>query len=164
MKRKSNGLKSKKTLNGVLLWRKKSGLAGLNIPTTHVQIRRCLSYMAKNYDEPIQLKDVMKISGMQRRGFLKAFNKNTGVNPGALLRHIRVEHAKRLLVEQDLALKKIAKKCGYRSENTFCVAFQRATMMAPKKFQRQYWLAMYRNQHSRGILTMFPSPLKKRPL
>jgi len=84
------------------------------------------------------------ISGMSRRGLTKAFHMHLGFSPGSVLRHVRIERAKQILVERDLTLKDIAKHCGYRSENTFCIAFQRATGMAPKKFQRDAWLTIYR--------------------
>jgi len=116
----------------------------------HPDVDRCLGFMAQNFHEPIQLKDVVKISGMSRRGFHKAFNRCLGMNPGAMLRHVRIEHAKRLLVEDDLMLRQIAKLCGYRSENTFCVAFQRAVGLSPKRFQRQYWLGIS-SRHQKGM-------------
>lgn len=115
----------------------------------HAGIGRSLGFLSKKFSEPIQLADLVKVSGMSRRGFSKAFQRNVGANPGAVLRHIRIEHAKRLLVEDDLSLKQLARRCGYRSENTFCVAFRRSTKMSPKKFQRQHWLGIYRRQNRR---------------
>jgi len=111
--------------------------------TNHPGIDRCLGFLAQNFHEPIQLIDLVKVSGMSRRGFYKAFHRCSGANPGAVLRHLRVEHAKRLLIEHDLLLKQVAKLCGYRSENTFCVAFQRAVGIPPKKFQRQFLMTLY---------------------
>lgn len=105
--------------------------------------------MAKNFWRPIQLKELVLASGMTRRGFLKAFLKHTGITPGFVLRHARIEYAKQLLTEHDLPLRAIAERCGYRSQNTFIVAFTRATGMAPKKFQRHVWLTICRTyQHA----------------
>jgi AraC-like DNA-binding protein len=117
-----------------------------DLVTDHADVNRCLGFMARRFCEPIQLKDLVKVSEMSRRGFSKAFLKNVGVNPGVFLRGIRIEHAKRLLVEDDLKLKEIAPRCGYRSENTFAIAFLREVKMSPKKFQRQYWLAACRSR------------------
>jgi AraC-like DNA-binding protein len=79
-----------------------------------------------------------------------------GCSPGSILRHARIECAKQILVERDLTLKDIAKRCGYRSENTLCIAFQRATGMAPKQFQRDAWMTtyrFYRQAEANSILT-----------
>lgn len=130
----------KNELDGLLLWKRTSEIVGLACLTNHDGIDRCLNCMARSFCKPIKLKHLIKISGMTRRGFVKAFNRHVGVNPGTVLRYIRIEYAKRVLIERDLTLKKIAKRCGFRSANTFSVAFQRDTGMSPKKFQTHYWL------------------------
>lgn len=112
--------------------------------THHDGVARSLRFMAQNYWRPIQLNDLVMVSGMSKRGLTKAFYLHVGLSPGSVLRHVRIECAKRLLIERDLTLKDLAKRCGYRSENTLCIAFQRATGMAPKKFQRNAWLTIYR--------------------
>jgi transcriptional regulator GlxA family with amidase domain len=106
--------------------------------TEHNAVRRSLHFMAQNYWRPIQLNDLVVASGMSRRGFLKAFLRHTGTTPGAAMRRTRIERAKRLLTDYDLTLQVIAKRCGFRSDNTFCIAFTKATGMAPKRFQRQF--------------------------
>jgi len=113
--------------------------------TDHRMVRRSIRFIAQNFCRPIQVADMASASGMSRRGFLKAFRKHVGLNPGKILRHARIEYAKRLLTEHDLPLRSIAGECGYRSQNTFCVAFQRTTGMSPKQFQRQTWLDTWRN-------------------
>lgn len=123
------------------------------VHTRHVAIERCLAFIAKNFYQPIQVNDLVKVSDLSRRGFCKAFSKHTGATPGAVLNQLRIEHAKNILAEQDLTLKEISKRCGYKSQNTFCVAFQRSTGFAPKQFQRNYWLAIIRN-HRKSALAL----------
>lgn len=124
---------------------------GLFVTASHEAVSRSLHYMVRNFTRPIQLEAVVKVSGMSRRGFYKAFNKDIGQTPVSILRQMRIEYAKQLLLAEDLPLKIIASRTGFRSENTFCVAFQRAMGMAPKKYQRQVWLAERRNQQKSGI-------------
>jgi AraC-like DNA-binding protein len=122
------------------------GLEKPGIVTRHGGVNKSLDFLAKNFNRPIQLKDLAKVSGLSRRGFNSAFEKQTGEYPGAVLRRIRLEYAKRLLTEQDMTLTEIARKCGYRSQNTFCVAFQRTVGISPKKFQRAFLLQICRLQ------------------
>lgn len=134
------------SLCSVFISDESSKIISSDVTVKHAGINKCLDFMANNFCAPIQLKDLVKVSGLSRRGFGKAFRRCLGANPGAFLRSIRIGYAKRLLIEHDLLLKQVAKKCGYRSENTFCVAFQRTVGVPPKKFQRQYLLEIYRHQ------------------
>ena len=120
---------------------------GVQVAASHAGVYKSLKFIRKNFSAPIQLKDLVKISGMSRRGFQKAFKKNVGTNPGLFLRSLRIEQAKRLLVEHDMKLSQIAARCGFRSENTFCIAFLRDMKTSPKRFQRQCWLTTCRERH-----------------
>jgi transcriptional regulator GlxA family with amidase domain len=117
---------------------------------THAGVAKSLRYISVNYCRPIRVSDLEKIGGLSRRGFLKAFRKHTGVSPAQVLRQLRVERAKRLLVECDLPLEQLAAQCGFRSANSFWVAFREVTGVAPKQFQRHTWLENYRVQLSNG--------------
>ena len=121
-------------------WQTLSAVNELSISVNHAGIKRSLDFMSKHFAEPIQVKDLQQVSGLSRRGFQKAFARIVGINPGAMLREIRIEHAKRVLCRHDLPLRNLARQCGYRSDNTFCIAFQRAVGMPPKKFQRRHLL------------------------
>lgn len=116
----------------------------------HSGVAQCLCYMAVNCSCPIKLKDLEKVAGLSRRGFQKAFRKHAGSSPGQVLRHLRIENAKRLLMESDEKLEVIASHCGYRSANTFCIAFRQVVGIPPKKFQRQAWFSTYRRRHQDG--------------
>ncbi len=144
----------KKSKTAFLLVTSRIKPSGLASRTGHAGVDRSLGFLAEKFCRPIQLEDLVKVSRMSRRGFFKAFVKRVGVNPGAYLRALRIEYAKHLLVEQDLKLEAIAPKCGYRSVNSFCIAFTREVKTSPKKFQRQYWLAVCRHQQlSRQLFT-----------
>lgn len=125
----------------------------LSSELNHEGLSRSLQFMAQNYTRPIQLDDIVTASGMSRRGLVKAFNKHVGRSPGAFMRQARIEFAKRPLTKLDLSVKTIALIAGFRSENTFCIAFSRATGMAPKKFQREAWLSVYRSVGSQQLVS-----------
>lgn len=117
-----------------LIVRKSSDLVAIN----HPGIARSLRYIWDHCHEPIGVGNLAEIAGMSRRGFHKAFVENLGRPPGAELQHIRIELAKRLLLESDEKLESIADRCGYRSSNSLWVAFRQATGMTPKKFQTKW--------------------------
>lgn len=118
--------------------------------TDHEAVNRSLRLMAKKFSKPIQIKDLVELSNLSRRGFHKAFCKSVGCCPGVYLRNMRIKYAKQLLTEQDMSLKDIALRCGFRSTNTFWVAFTRMTKVAPKKYQRTHRLMATKNRHCGG--------------
>jgi transcriptional regulator GlxA family with amidase domain len=101
--------------------------------------------MAAHFQKPFQLHDLVAESGMSRRGFIKAFNKHICHPPAAVLRQMRIDQARHLLVTERLSLKELAERVGFRRINTFCVAFQRVVGIAPKKFQRLNWPTICRD-------------------
>lgn len=132
-------MKSSSRLTGAELWSEAKVVRTAN--GGHAAVDKSIRFMAANYWRPIQLKDVVKVSGLSRRGFMKAFEKHTGETPGAVIRRLRLGRVKQLLAEEDLKLVDLARQCGFQSENTLCVAFQREVGIPPKKYQKQYLLS-----------------------
>lgn len=105
-------------------------------PVKHNGIASIMGFMSQNYFRPIKVQDFAGLAGLSRRGFYKAFRRDVGKSPAYFLRSLRIEQAKRLLLTGDFTLHQIATSCGYRSTNSFWVAFRRVTGVAPKHFQK----------------------------
>ena len=117
-----------------LIIRKSSDLIAVN----HPGIAKSLRFMWDHCHEPICVNDLAKVASMSLRSFHQVFVDHIGRSPGAELQHIRIEIAKRLLVESDEKLEAIAERCGYQSGNSLWVAFRQATGTSPKKFQQEW--------------------------
>ena len=74
---------------------------------------------------------------MSRRGLHEAFVQQVGRTPGDELRRIRVEAAKKRLVETHEKVEAVAFGCGYQSLNSFCVAFKQATGQSPGRYRSE---------------------------
>jgi len=48
---------------------------------------------------------------------------------------VRIEQAKLLLAESDDKMEVLARRCGYQSANSFCVAFKQAAGLSPKAYR-----------------------------
>lgn len=103
----------------------------------HPGIARSVRYLVKHFRDPIRVTHLTAVAKLSRRGFLKSFRKHTGRAPGEVLRLMRIEHAKRLLVEHDFSLAVVAVASGFRKANSFCVAFRSVTGVPPMEFRRQ---------------------------
>lgn len=101
----------------------------------HKGVAKTLHYIWEHGHEPICVKDLVTVSAMSRRGMHKAFLTFLGRTPGQELQRVRIERAKKLLIESNHKIETIAGMSGYQSTNSFCIAFKRATGMSAKKFR-----------------------------
>ena len=116
-----------------LIARKSSDLLAVN----HKGVANSLRFIREHCHEPIGVEDLVSIAAMSRRGLHKAFLEHLGRTPGQELNRVRMERAKRLLVETDHKIEVLANMCGYQSANSFCVAFKQTTGMPPKQFRER---------------------------
>jgi LacI family transcriptional regulator len=116
-----------------LVVRKSSDLVAIN----HPGIARSLKYMREHCREPIGVNDLARAASMSVRAFHRAFFEHLGRSPGNELSRLRMERAKKLLSDSDARIYEIADKCGYENENSFWVAFRRATGMSPNRYRKE---------------------------
>jgi LacI family transcriptional regulator len=114
-----------------LVARKSSDLLAVG----HKGVARSLRFIWEHSHEPISVKDLVGVAAMSRRGLHKAFVEHLGRTPGEELHRVRIERAKKLLGESNEKIEILAGMCGYRSTNSFCVAFKQTTGMSPKQFR-----------------------------
>ena len=103
----------------------------------HPGVARSLRFISEHGHEPICIKNLVGVAAMSRRGLHKAFLEHLGRTPGQELQRVRIERAKSLLSHTDQKVEVIALASGYRSINSFCVAFKRATGFSAKKFREK---------------------------
>ena len=114
-----------------LITRKSSDLLAVR----HKGVANSLRFILEHCHEPISVKSLVSVAAMSRRGLHKAFMEHLGRTPGQELQRVRIERAKRLLAESDQKMEVLASMCGYRSANTFSIAFKQATGTSPKQFR-----------------------------
>ena len=105
-------------------------------PVAHPRIARSLRFMAENWHRPIKVMDLARVSGLSRRGFLKAFHQHTRSRPHQTLERWRMTRAEELML-RGVPLKQVFPLCGYRSLNSFYVAFRRFQGVPPQEYLRR---------------------------
>ena len=65
-----------------------------------------------------------------------AFKKTFGCSPHDLLRKLRLQHAKNLLLETSLSIKEIAGQLGYGRQHEFTRMFGRQTGLSPRRWRQ----------------------------
>jgi LacI family transcriptional regulator len=118
-----------------LIARKSSDLLAVN----HRGVSLSLRFLWENCHKLIGVEDLVKVSGMSRSGLHQAFLEHIGRPPGNELHRVRIERAKKILLQTDKKLEAIAEMCGYQSANSFWVAFKQSTGITPKQFQKRFY-------------------------
>ena len=80
------------------------------------QVGRLLEYIEARLNEPISLDDLATVAGMGVCTFSRHFRETLGRAPHAFVIDRRVERAKRLLSQGDLAVKEVASSCGFADQ------------------------------------------------
>lgn len=83
-----------------------------------------LHYLRSHFRTPINLKGVADRCGISREHFIREFGARYGESPGAVLRRLRLEHARTMLAATELAVAEVARASGFASANTFARAYR----------------------------------------
>jgi AraC-like DNA-binding protein len=87
--------------------------------------------------------------GVSYTWFRRAFAHHTGLSPHQYQLQLRIGRARTLLSETPLAVKEIAFRSGFESEQYFCRLFKRKTGVAPGEWRRRLRPSATRNPGSR---------------
>ena len=96
-------------------------------------VRKAVELMEQRYGEPIGLRDIAGAIGTNSSYLSRVFHEETGMTVTEYLNRVRVERSKRLLGE-DVPLKEIVQRCGFRSYGYFLKIFKEYTGKTPKEF------------------------------
>jgi AraC-like DNA-binding protein len=97
---------------------------------------RALSHIHRHYAEPLRRTAVARLAGYAPDYFARLFKKREGMTFEAYVRRRRVERAKELLTNTELALKRVAQLAGLGTRHHFSRAFKRATGTTPLGWRR----------------------------
>ena len=92
------------------------------------RVRRCL---VEHLEEPPTLAELARTAGINVTKLKAGFRTRFGTPVFAYLRRIRMEHARRLLMERHLSVSEIALRVGYQNPSKFAAAFRRQFGMSP---------------------------------
>jgi AraC family transcriptional regulator len=107
-------------------------------------ILRVLPFMRERLTEEIDLRQLADVAIMSPYHFLRTFREHTGVPPGRFLGALRIEVAKRLLIETDESILDICQQVGYTSLGSFSTRFTEMVGLSPGRF-RQLGKTFYRD-------------------
>lgn len=99
------------------------------------KLRRAVEYINDNLEQDLTLCELAASVGMSLYHFARAFKQATGLPPHQYLVKRRIEKAKRLLADTDLAIAEIAYRVGFASQSHFTTLFRKHTETTPKAYR-----------------------------
>ncbi|MGL4943097.1 MAG: substrate-binding domain-containing protein [Thermoguttaceae bacterium] len=101
-------------------------------------LARAIRFIRDNALDGISVYDVIRATGLSRSTLQRKFKKVLDTNPAREILRIRIEYAKRLLLETDINLETIAMKIGFDTLEYFVQAFRRECGITPARFRQQH--------------------------
>ncbi|WP_235840278.1 GlxA family transcriptional regulator [Citrifermentans pelophilum] len=98
-----------------------------------------LSWLAKNYRQPLNVEEMASRTAMSKRTFCRIFVAETGVTPAYYLERLRLEHAVSLLEASGISLDATAKECGFSGDEQLRRAFRRHRGITPQEYRDRFY-------------------------
>ena len=99
------------------------------------RLRRALEFMHDNYGRELALEEIAASAYLSEYHFARLFKQITGATPHVYLANLRIEKARRLLVETTLPVIEIAAMVGYQSQSHFTKIFKSVTGITPRAYR-----------------------------
>ena len=107
----------------------------LAVPDLH--IARAVRFIWEHYPESIGTPEIAKAAGLNRRKLERDFRKHLGRSLNEEINQIRIECAKKRLIETNLKIYEVAQQCGFNSIYYFSKTFSRLTGIRPSLYRRR---------------------------
>ena len=101
-----------------------------------LKVARGVRFIWEHYREDIGTPEVATAAGLSRSAVDRAFLKHLGRSPAHEILTLRIECAKKLLLETRLKAHEVAAESGFKNIVRFSQAFRRATGLRPSHFRR----------------------------
>lgn len=102
------------------------------------RINNIYEFALKNFKRKVALEEVADIAGMSSNAFCRYFKSRTGKTFSQFLIEIRVGHACKLLIDNQLNVKQICYESGFHNFAGFHKYFKRITGRSPLNYQKEY--------------------------
>ncbi|QQS46453.1 MAG: helix-turn-helix domain-containing protein [Acidobacteriota bacterium] len=100
------------------------------------RLRRAIEFMHDNCGRDLSLAEIAAQAYLSEFHFSRLFKKITGSSPHAYLAMLRIERARRLLVETDQPIAEVGALVGYPAQSHFTKIFREMTGLTPLAFRR----------------------------
>lgn len=101
-------------------------------------VRAVRDYLREHLTSPICLDDIARSVNMDKFALCRYFKKYKNRSIMEELKHLRVSHAKRLLLYSSFGIEEIGRMCGFESHSYFSMRFRELCGCSPSDYRKQY--------------------------
>ncbi|MEI6132548.1 MAG: AraC family transcriptional regulator [Bacillota bacterium] len=102
-------------------------------------VEKTKSYLELNYNREINIVSLSREVNISKFYFIKVFKELTGQTPYEYLTDIRINAAKKLLIETSKSVREVSGEVGFADMNNFIKLFKKRTGTTPLIFKR-FWI------------------------
>lgn len=121
----------------------KGPTVGININDPK-RINKVYEYVMNHFTESITIEDASNLIHMCPSTFCRYFKKRTRKTFSNFLNEIRISHACKLLIEEDLSVTEICYKSGFNNISYFNRQFKSHKNLTPQAFRNEYFRSVSR--------------------
>ena len=101
-------------------------------------VKQCEGWMQDNFHELDAISQIIELSKLPERTLKRRFKSATGSSLIEYLQNLRIEQAKHLLEQGEVAIETISAEVGYADVSFFRRLFKRLTGLAPGQYRRMF--------------------------
>lgn len=105
--------------------------------TSSVSLQQIREYIEYHYNEPLSIAQLAQMANLSSKYFVYLFKKTFGISAIDYLTDLRINRAKRYLIETDYRMREIAHKVGYSDEFYFSRKFKKEVGVSPSDFVKK---------------------------
>ncbi len=102
------------------------------------RLKDIVGWMLENLHRPLTVPILAERAGMTERSFARHFAAELGETPAAFVAAARLDAARRALIEQDLPIDLVARRCGFGGAERLRRTFLRRLKVTPSQFRRHF--------------------------
>jgi transcriptional regulator GlxA family with amidase domain len=95
-------------------------------------------WIREHLAQDLSLRVLAGEAGMSERSFSRHYAESTGLTPARAVERLRLEGARRLLLDTRLPVKRISQRCGFGSEETMRRSFLRLLGSTPQDYRARF--------------------------
>jgi AraC-like DNA-binding protein len=101
-------------------------------------IKEVLNFIDANIENKIEIDDLVALTRWSKHHFIRMFTSQMNISPYSYILNIKIEHAKIMILKQNIKLESIAFDLGFQSYVNFARTFKNYTKFSPKEFRDKY--------------------------
>jgi two-component system, response regulator YesN len=101
------------------------------------KIRMAIGFIRQHYARELSLEEIAQYAGVSRIYLSQRFKKETGQNLSDFLLNVRMDKAKKLLIQTDFKVYEIAEKVGFQNAQHFSHVFKKLTGVSAHDFKNK---------------------------